>query len=76
MKRMIVLTLCVVALAALPSCVKVQLDQQKPIHVVVDVNIRIDRQLDDFFAFERKLLEPSTKPAGAESQPELPRSES
>ncbi len=57
-----------IAMAVLPSCVRVQLDQQKPIHVVVDVNIRIDRQLDDFFAFERKLLAPTTNPSDGNSQ--------
>ena len=41
----------------------------KPIHVVVDVNVRIDRQLDNFFDFEKELASmplapvPATQPA-------------
>ena len=27
----------------------------KPIHITVDVNVRIDRELDEFFAFEEEL---------------------
>lgn len=26
----------------------------KPIHITVDVNVRVDKQLDDFFAFEKE----------------------
>ncbi len=32
----------------------------KPIYISVDVNIRVDRQLDDFFAFEEQYRAPST----------------
>jgi hypothetical protein len=35
----------------------------EPIHITVDVNVRIDRELDQFFAFEEE-LEPA-KPATA-----------
>ena len=35
----------------------------KPIHITVDVNVRIDRELDEFFAFEEEV--PATKPATA-----------
>jgi hypothetical protein len=31
----------------------------EPIHITVDVNVRIDRELDQFFAFEEE-LEPAT----------------
>lgn len=49
------------------SCAKLETsntfrgDKDNPIHIVVDVNIRVDRQLDNFFAFQ----EPSTAPATA-----------
>lgn len=33
----------------------------KPIHITVDVNVRIDRELDQFFAFQEDT--PATKPA-------------
>jgi hypothetical protein len=34
---------------------------EKPIHLIVDVNIKVDRELDQFFAFEKQLpTQPST----------------
>ena len=36
----------------------------KPIHIVHDINIRVDRQLDEFFAFqEQGTTQPATNPA-------------
>jgi hypothetical protein len=40
--------------------VKVEPVEVKPIKVTVDVNIKVDRQLDDFFDFEEEATE--TKP--------------
>jgi hypothetical protein len=39
----------------------------KPIHIIHDINIRVDKQLDDFFAFQEKAAtQPSTtQPAQA-----------
>jgi len=34
----------------------------KPIHIVHDINIRVDRQLDEFFAFQEKAAA-TTQPA-------------
>ena len=44
------------ALLLLPSCARVKVDpiEVKPIHIVHDINIRVDRQLDEFFAFQEK----------------------
>ena len=44
------------ALVALPGCLHVKTDPIKvePIHIVADINIRVERQLEDFFAFERQ----------------------
>ena len=50
----------VVAVAALilvvgpVACTRVTVDpiEVKPIHIVHDINIRVDRQLDDFFAYQ------------------------
>jgi hypothetical protein len=52
----------------LPSCVRVDPIEVKPIHIVMDVNIRVDRQLDEFFDFERQAATqaaatPVTQPA-------------
>lgn len=53
------------------STVDVRPIEVKPIHITVDVNVRIDRQLDEFFAFEEELVddapaaEPTTAPAAA-----------
>ncbi len=58
------------ALLFLPSCATVHVDpiEVKPIHIVHDINIRVDRQLDEFFAFQEKMAastQPgSTQPAG------------
>jgi len=56
---------------ALASCNKFEVAHrvEGPIHMVVDVNLRVDRQLDDFFEFEEDL--PTTRPtiAGATTQP-------
>jgi hypothetical protein len=56
-------------LGALPlvlaSCTKFEVAHrvEGPIHMVVDVNLRVDRQLDDFFEFEEDL--PTTRPTAA-----------
>ena len=52
-----------VALLLLPSCARVKVDpiEVKPIHIVHDINIRVDRQLDEFFAYQEKM--------GATTQP-------
>ena len=36
------------------GCARVSVDpiEIKPIHIVHDINIRVDRQLDEFFAFQ------------------------
>jgi hypothetical protein len=40
---------------------KIQVDpvevEVKPIHITMDINVKIDRELDDFFAFEEDLME-------------------
>lgn len=57
----------------LPSCARVALEGgEKPIHIVMDINIRVDRELDEFFAFEqqyRNSMQPATQPA---TQPAAP----
>ena len=52
-------------LGLLPSCAHVKVDpiEVKPIHIVMDVNVRVDRQLDEFFAFEDKYPAAKTPPA-------------
>lgn len=56
-----------VAMLLLPSCARVKVDpiEVKPIHIVHDINIRVDRQLDEFFAFQEKMAGPAatTQPA-------------
>jgi hypothetical protein len=54
------------------SKVDVRPIEVKPIHITVDVNVRIDRQLDQFFAFEEQpdpnkpaTSAPTTKPTAA-----------
>jgi hypothetical protein len=42
---------CLLPLAALAGCVNVKTEpiEVKPIHITVDVNVKVDRALDDFF---------------------------
>ena len=63
------LALAVPAAMTVVSCARVETDSKvdvrpievKPIHITVDVNVRVDRELDNFFAFEDQ---PTSKPAG------------
>ena len=50
MKRRLTLV-CAAALLFLAGCVHVKTDpiEVKPIHITVDVNVRVDKALDDFF---------------------------
>jgi hypothetical protein len=44
--------------------VRVDPIEVKPIHIVHDINIRLDRQLDEFFAFqEQATTQPATNAA-------------
>jgi hypothetical protein len=56
---------CGALLALVPGCVHVKTDPIKvePIHIVADINIRVERQLDDFFAFEKQGGAAATQPA-------------
>ena len=42
--------------AGASGCLHVKTDPIKvePIHIVADINIKVERQLDDFFAFEKQ----------------------
>ena len=62
-----------VALLLLPSCARVKVDpiEVKPIHIVHDINIRVDRQLDDFFAYQEKMgatIQPATNTVASPAQ--------
>ncbi len=50
-------TLLLLAALLLPACntthtVKVEPIEVKPIHMTLDINLKVDKQLDDFFDFE------------------------
>jgi len=47
--------------------VKTEPIEVKPIHITVDVNVKVDRELDDFFAFEEKHQD--DQPSDEEPQP-------
>jgi hypothetical protein len=64
MKR--VVGFCLIGLGAVTaSCLHVSSDpiEVKPIHIVADINLRVDRELDEFFAFQSKYQPPGTMPA-------------
>ncbi len=52
-KKQVVISLIGSALFILPGCTKHQVDvspvEIKPIHITIDVNVKVDRALDDFF---------------------------
>ena len=55
--------------------VSVEPIEVKPIHITMDVNIRVQRELDQFFAFEDKLLTGDTSRAAAKAPATQPRSD-
>ena len=63
MKQIIWLLTLALAPMVLAACARVTVDpiEVKPIHIVHDINIRVDRQLDEFFAFEAQKA--TTQPA-------------
>ena len=72
-----ILTLPAVSLATIAvSCARLDTKSEvdvkpievKPIHITVDVNVRVDRELDQFFSFEDEVApagptKPATTPA-------------
>ena len=61
MRYTICTTLLIALFLLLPSCARVTVEpiEVKPIHMTLDVNLKIDHELDQFFAFEKK-YEPAT----------------
>jgi hypothetical protein len=59
------LTTAVVGLLTGVGCARVALEGgEKPIHIVMDVNVKVDRELNEFFAFEKKYdAQGTTQPA-------------
>jgi hypothetical protein len=50
-------------LLSLAGCARVSVEGgDKPIHIVLDVNVRVARQLDDFFDFEDNHPAAATQP--------------
>jgi hypothetical protein len=64
------LFLLLAPLALLPSCVKMthQLDQSKPLEINVNVRLQIQRELDEFFAYQTPATQPATQPVAAGGQ--------
>ena len=65
--RRLVLAPALATLATLlPACARVTLDQTKPLEINVNVRLQIDRELDEFFAFQNRdgtTTQPATQPA-------------
>jgi len=57
------------------SCARVSVDpiEVKPIHITADINlnVKIDKDLDDFFAFQNKYQPPATQGATTQQAGEL-----
>ena len=58
----------------LPACAHLKVDpiEVKEIHIVHDVNIRVDKQLEDFFAFQDEQQRAATQPTTAPAVPTAP----
>lgn len=54
------------ALAACAHTVEVKPVEVRPIHMTIDVNLRIEREVEEFFDFEEKYEEPAEPEGGAE----------
>ena len=52
-KRNLVLSLICISLLITAACTKHEVDVKpveiKPIHITIDINVKVDRALDDFF---------------------------
>jgi len=60
-------TFLCLSLAIAAGCARVAVEGgDKPIHIVMDVNIKIDQKLDQFFAFEDS-APPSTRTAATQN---------
>lgn len=60
--------LIAVMLLTAAGCARVALEGgDKPIHIILDINVRVARELDNFFAFEdqRPATIPATNPTTA-----------
>ena len=68
MKRLLTFILIPAAAALatlLPACARVTLDQAKPLEINVNVRLQIDRELDEFFAFQERNGTPAGPAPGA-----------
>jgi hypothetical protein len=64
--RQALATSAAAAMALLPAgCARVKVDpiEVKTIHIVHDINIKVDRELDEFFAFQERAGAAATAPA-------------
>jgi len=63
----VIKTVLIICLTTLPlvGCIKVR-HQVDPIHATIDVNLKIDRELDKFFDFD----EPATNPVSEPTSPD------
>jgi hypothetical protein len=66
-KHLLALVGCLLLLTGCTHKVKVDPIKVEPIYVTMDIRIKIDRDLQDFFSFEDKLG--ATQPSGQGEQP-------
>ena len=67
--RFLLATCAALVAAGATSCISHEVEvapiEVKPIHVTVDVNVRVQRELDEFFDYEKK---PGAESGAPESQ--------
>ncbi len=55
MTRLVTMILGGAALLGLTACRATVHHEVEPIHITLDVNLKVDRELDEFFAFEQPI---------------------
>ena len=60
-----IIPVCAAMLILIAGCAHVKVDpiQVQTIHIVHDVNVNVDKALEDFFAFQEQQAAASTRPS-------------
>jgi hypothetical protein len=72
-RSLIVLSAACAALAACTHTIDVKPIEVKPIHMTMDINLKVQRELSDFFGYEDELRpRVETQPTSAPAEGEKP----
>jgi hypothetical protein len=70
-RALAVATVCFAGAAGCKHTIAVEPIEVRPIHLTLDVNLKVDRELDEFFDYEDESAStlPATMPAGESEDP-------